>query len=340
MPAAAALQIRVPMRHLLALLLILAGSIASMRAASLSANYDTVTIAGRPYAEVRDWAKANGFEVKWTQRDKVATLTGRFGKITMEADSRWIEANGIRITLSFPIALKGGQLHITPTDITSNLTPLLYPRKLSAGTKIKTICLDAGHGGKDPGNMEGTKREKDYTLLFSRELKTQLEAAGYKVLQTRSRDEFIDLDERPTYANRRKADLFISLHFNSAAATSASGIEVFCLTPAGAPSSHARPEGYSGSSLPGNKNDDHNMLLAYQLQKNLVKETKAEDRGIVRARFIVLKTVAMPAVLVEGGFMSNPSEGRKLADTDYRKSMAKGLVDGVKAYAKLVERPE
>lgn len=338
MRGAPTLQIRVPMRHLLALLLILAGSIVSMPAASLSANYNTVTIAGRPYAEVRDWAKANGFTLAWTQRDKSAVLTGRFGRISMEADSRWIEANGIRITLSFPIALKGGQLHITPTDITSSLTPLLYPRKLAAGTKIRTICLDAGHGGKDPGNMEGTKREKDYTLLLARELKAQLEAAGYKVIQTRTRDEFIDLDERPTYANRRKADLFISLHFNSAAATSASGVEVFCLTPAGAPSSHARPEGYSGNSLPGNKNDDHNMLLAYQLQKSLVKETKADDRGIVRARFAVLKTAAMPAVLVEGGFMSNPSEGRKILDADYRKNMAKGIVEGVKTFSKLVER--
>lgn len=337
MPDAAALQIRVPMRHLLALLLMLAGGLVSSRAASLSASYDTVTIGGRAYAEVRDWAKANGFEVKWTQRDKAATLTGRLGKIVLEADSRWIDVNGIRITLSFPIALKGGQLHVTPTDITSHLTPLLYPRKLPEGAKIKTICLDAGHGGKDPGNMEGTKREKDYTLLLSRELQSQLEKAGYKVFNTRSRDEFIDLDERPTYANRRKADLFISLHFNSAAATSASGIEVFCLTPAGAPSSHSRPEGYSGSSLPGNRNDSQNVLLAYQLQKSLVKETKAEDRGIVRARFAVLKTAAMPAVLVEGGFMSNPTEGRKVFDAEYRKSLAKGIVDGVKAYAKLVE---
>lgn len=328
------------MRHLFALILLLAGGVVPVDGASFSASYDTVTISGRPYVSVRDWARPNGFELKWLQRDKSASLTGPFGKITLEADSRWIEVNSIRITLSFPIALKSGQLHITPSDISGHLTPLLYPRKMADGARIRTICLDPGHGGKDPGNTEGPRREKDYTLLLSRELQAQLQNAGYKVITTRIRDEFPELDARPAYANKRRADLFISLHFNSAAATSASGIEVFCLTPAGAPSSHARPEGYNGSSLPGNRNDSHNMLLAYQLQKSLVKETRAEDRGIVRARFAVLKAATMPAVLVEGGFMTNPTEGRRIYDAAYRRTLAKGIVDGIKAYAKLVERPD
>ena len=111
------------MRHLLAFILLLAGGVVSLKAASLSASYDTVTINGRPYASVRDWARANGFAVKLLQRDRAAGLTGPFGTIKLEADSRWIEVNGIRITLSFPIALKSGQLHITPSDITGHLTP-------------------------------------------------------------------------------------------------------------------------------------------------------------------------------------------------------------------------
>jgi N-acetylmuramoyl-L-alanine amidase len=82
------------------------------------------------------------------------------------------------------------------------------------------------------------------------------------------------------------------------------------------------------------------MLLAYQLQKSLVRTTKAEDRGIVRARFAVLKTAAMPAVLVEGGFMTNPTEGKRIYDAEYRRTMARGIVEGIKAYAKLVERPQ
>jgi N-acetylmuramoyl-L-alanine amidase len=210
---------------------------------------------------------------------------------------------------------------------------------MPAGATIKTICLDAGHGGKDPGNMEGTTKEKNLTLLLSREVETLLEKAGYKVVTTRSRDEFIDRDQRPIVANRRKADLFISLHFNSAPATSASGIEVFCLTPAGAPSSHGSPEGYNGNQLPGNKNDEQNVLLAHCVQKATVKQTKTIDRGIVRARYDVLRTTAMPAILVEGGFMTNPAEGRRIREADYRRSLAEGIVDGIKAYARLVERP-
>ncbi len=327
------------MRHLLALIAVLAWTIVPAWAASLSASYDTVAISGRPYVRVADWAKANGFEVRWPSGSKTATLTGKQGKLVLEADSRWIEVNGVRVTISFPIALHSGQLHIAPGDIRNNLSPLLYPRKMSAGAAIKTICLDAGHGGKDPGNMEDATKEKNLTLLLCADLKAGLEKAGYRVITTRSRDEFIDLDERPVAANRRKADLFISLHFNSAAATSASGVEVFCLTPAGAPSSHARPEGYNGSSLPGNKNDEQNVLLAHCVQKSVLKQTRADDRGIVRARFVVLKTAAMPAILVEGGFMSNPAEGRRIRDGDYRRSLAEGIVEGVKAYAKLVERP-
>src|SRR6185436_15886135 len=110
---------------------------------------------------------------------------------------------------------------------------------------------------------------------------------------TRSSDSFVELPTRPFIANRADADLFVSLHFNSADAGSARGIETYCLTPALASSTNARGEGATTGSYPGNKQNEKNIALAYQMQKSLVKSLSAEDRGVRRARFAVLKTTAM-----------------------------------------------
>ena len=119
------------------------------------------------------------------------------------------------------------------------------PRPRKSGKKIKTICLDPGHGGKDPGNRLPGRQEKDYTLRLAFELRDQLKQAGFKVVFTRSSDQFIELSERPELARRAGADLFVSLHFNGTdgGRAEARGSEVYCLTPAGAASTNARGEG-------------------------------------------------------------------------------------------------
>ena len=201
------------------------------------------------------------------------------------------------------------------------------------------ICLDPGHGGKDTGTRNGFQQEKKYTLLLAQEVRDQLNRAGLKATLTRTTDTLIDLPVRPDLARRRGADLFVSLHFNGAngSRNEIRGIEVYCLTPSGASSTNARGEGGGAGPAPGNRNNDKNMFLAYLVHKSLVRSLPTEDRGVRRARFAVLREAQMPAVLIEGGYMSHPSESKKIYDPAYRRQMARAIVDGLLAYKRQVE---
>jgi N-acetylmuramoyl-L-alanine amidase len=169
-----------------------------------------------------------------------------------------------------------------------------------------------------------------------------LVGAGLKVNLTRTTDSFVALPDRPELAKRRDADLFVSLHFNSAIAEKShvNGVEVYCMTPAGVSSTNARGEGAETSASRGNIFDAKNMLLAYHIQKTMASNLGAEDRGVRRARFAVLRNAEMPAVLVEAGFMSHPQESKKIFDSEYRRRLAQAIADGILAYKRLVERPD
>jgi N-acetylmuramoyl-L-alanine amidase len=220
------------------------------------------------------------------------------------------------------------------------LRPLLSAPRAQSGTKIRTICLDPGHGGKDPGNQVGSNQEKHFTLLLAQEVRSELARAGIKATLTRTTDTFVDLPTRPELAKRRGTDLFVSLHFNAADAgrSTVQGAEVYCLTPVGASSTNARGEGAGAGWFTGNQHDDQNLCLAYQVQKSLTRNLAVADRGVRRARFAVLRDAVMPAVLIEAGFMSNPAEGRKIFTSEYRQKMARAIVDGLLAYKRAVEQ--
>jgi N-acetylmuramoyl-L-alanine amidase len=111
------------------------------------------------------------------------------------------------------------------------------------------------------------------------------------------------------------------------------------MTPAGAPSTNAHGERDNEEWSVGNRSNDKSMFLAYQMQKSLTRNLGVEDRGVHRARFAVLREAVMPAILIEGGFMSNPAEGRKIFDPAYRREMAKAVAAGIIAYKKAVEQP-
>jgi len=118
------------------------------------------------------------------------------------------------------------------------------------------------------------------------------------------------------------------------------GIETYCLTPAGASSSNSGGEIGDARTKPGNRNNDKNMFLAYELHKSLLQNLGTEDRGVRRARFLVLCDAEMPAVLIEGGFMSHPTESKKIYDPVYRRQMAHAIVQGVIAYQRQVDPPK
>ena len=313
---------------------------ARTNAHAASSGAATVRIQGQEYVRLLDWARDRGFERQWVKRDESFELMDQRGtRWQFLVDWRESRLNNLQVWLLFPLAFRDGVPLISQSDLEHTLRPLLTPERNAEGRKIKTICLDPGHGGKDPGNRAGAKQEKDYALRLAFELRDQLKRAGFKVYLTRPTDTFIELPDRPGIARRWRADLFVSLHFNatSEGRTEAKGAEVYAFTPAGAPSTNARGEG-SGGSARGNKFDGKNILLAHEIQRFLVRQLAVEDRGVRRARWAVLRDAAMPATLIEAGFMSHPVEGKKIFDSAYRRQMAKAIADGIASYKRIVER--
>ena len=300
---------------------------------------EQMRIGGREYVRVTDWARERNLSVQWIKRDEIAQLANATTKLRLEVHSPEAQINGVAVRLLFPLVSRPDGIYISRLDLQQSFAPVLWPPK-SRGKPIKNICLDPGHGGKDPGFRVGSNQEKRYTLLLAQELREQLAQAGYIVSLTRTRDTFLELPDRPEVARRRKADLFISLHFNAAEASPSSvqGAEVYCLTPAGAPSTNARGEGSGAGWFAGNRFNEQNMLLAYQLQQSLTRTLPAEDRGVHRARFAVLRDAAMPAVLIEAGFMSHPAEGRKIFSPAYRRQIARAIVEGIGSYKKNISQ--
>jgi N-acetylmuramoyl-L-alanine amidase len=299
-----------------------------------------VWISGHEYIQVANWAKQNGLTARWLKRDETLELTSVSSRLLFTVDSSQAQFNGVGIRLLFPVVNRNGTPLLGQLDAQATLRPMLYPPKNTPGSKLKTVCLDPGHGGRDPGFQVGSRIEKKCTLLLAQEVRDQLDKAGFKVSLTRTRDADVDLPDRPALANRRKADLFVSLHFNAFPNSpgSVQGVEVYSMTPVGGPSSNARGEGAGAGWFPGNQNNDKNLFLAYQLQKSLTQGLGAEDRDARRARYWVLRDAAMPAVLIEGGYLSHPVEGRKITDGNYRRQMAKAIVNGILAYKHSVER--
>ena len=286
-----------------------------------------------------DWAASRKASFVWTEGRRTFELRGNIPSMAAEADSRRMVIGGVVVYLSAPVAVREGRAFVSGRDFRKVIQPFVSPAQTLPKSRIKTICLDAGHGGRDPGNLHGNLREKDLTLTLAQELEVLLRQAGYKVVMTRSADSYPELEDRPSLANRRKADLFISLHFNSVPdGEGVRGCETFCLTPAGHASTNERQS--SGSAMfAGNRNDASNLMLAYQVQKALVTRLGAEDRGVKQQRFAVLKTTTMPAILVEAGFLTDPQEARQLASKKHLVRIAQAVHSGIEAYRRLVERP-
>ena len=301
---------------------------------------EAVQVSAPSYVRLVDWAKANGFNSRWLKPEETILLSRNGSKLVMTVDSREAQINGVQVWLLLPVVARYRSLCVAQLDVDRTLRPLLSPPRAQSGTKIRTICLDPGHGGKDPGNEVGSNQEKHFTLLLAQEVRSELARAGIKATLTRTTDTFVDLPTRPELAKRRGTDLFVSLHFNAADAgrSTVQGAEVYCLTPVGASSTNARGEGAGAGWFTGNQHDDQNLFLAYQVQKSLTRYLAVADRGVRRARFAVLRDAVMPAVLIEAGFMSNPAEGRKIFTSEYRQKMARAIVDGLLAYKRAVEQ--
>lgn len=223
----------------------------------------------------------------------------------------------------------------------------------------KVIVIDPGHGGKD-GGASGLSRnypEKRVVINIASDLARILRKAGHKVYLTRTKDVFLKLQTRTKFANRRKADLFISIHANAVPkrnASKAQGIETYFLSnnvDAGSERAKRVAKMENSKDLKDvtyyGQQDFINILnrekihkserLALDLQRNTLAELRkhyktVRDGGVREGPFWILVGAQMPAVLVEVGFITHPAEGKRLTSRSYHKRFAKGLADGIEQY--------
>src|SRR6266498_3870463 len=194
------------------------------------------------------------------------------------------------------------------------------------------VVLDPGHGGQDSGAMCGGVLEKDLTLDVARRINRLLEAEGIGTLMTRLGDTYVSLADRAAFANRVSNCIFVSIHFNEDNLPVSSGVETYY-------AAHQITAGsFVASWLPflwrplSDSPNYESQTLAGFIQEALVARTGALDRGTIGRQFFVIANVTSPAVLVEGGFLTNKEDISKVASEDYREQIAAAVTEGILRY--------
>ncbi|MFU8892078.1 MAG: N-acetylmuramoyl-L-alanine amidase family protein [Luteolibacter sp.] len=197
------------------------------------------------------------------------------------------------------------------------MTNLSFPRLLllaflvgtftAGASNFRTVVIDPGHGGQDKGGQWGLVYEKHLALDTSVRLENHLRNMGYRTVMTRRSDYFITLPQRVAIGNRHRNSIFVSVHYNYTWKQDVSGIETFY---------------HSAES----------RRLAQFVQQGMLRRTRAVDRGAKFARYYVIRHSTNPAILVEGGFVSNRQEREKVKLGWYREAIARGIAEGIERY--------
>lgn len=285
-----------------------------------------VNIAGRRYVSLREIAAYFKMRIKICR--KSCSLKDNENLLTMFFNKNYAYLNGLKIHLFYPPMRQESRVLISRADFLRQLSPLINDNALTRHY-IRTVMIDPGHGGNDEGSRGRLYREKDIVLRLSRKLRTALMKKGYKVVMTRTSDRSLSLEERVKMTTTGKADLFISIHCNKAAATGICGVETFVMPAAGTPSTYGSD---NNRRMPGNRLDCNNTRLGFEVHAAVLGATGAYDRGLKRARFFVLCNAPCPALLLEIGFLSNRFEERRLADGKYEDRLVNGIVNGIFRY--------
>lgn len=298
------------------------------------AEWTLIKLGGRDYVPLENVADFYG----------LGTLRRAGNEVTMEVGPRSLHGsansadffiNRLKFILSYPVVEHDGQLLISRMDLSKIIEPVLRPQKIKNAEKVDTIVLDPGHGGHDKGATSAFGCEKDFSLDVANRTRMLLIQAGYKVVMTRTTDTFITLSDRVRLANEYTNALFISIHFNSGG--SGTGLETYTLAPRGVPSMMADgPRLADSDPCAGHACDSQNIALATATHAALVVRSRMFDRGIKRARFVVIRDIKIPGVLVEGGFLSNDYDARLIATPNYRQQMATSILQAVQNYRRAV----
>lgn len=307
-------------------------------------------------------ALCNSRSIDW-QYDTFArtvALSREGHKINLMVGENLVLVDGEPLHMRYPIDIYQGAI-VAPYKFKEQVLDTLFKeavpgRKIvSPLSKIRSVVIDPGHGGNDPGAIgRSGLREKDVNLDIAKRLSRLLRNEGIEVLMTRSTDKFIPLDRRVEIANNSGADLFISVHANANRVRSLSGLEIYYVAPSVSDSKRAYTAARYATLNLGNAyfasdsldlkatvwdmiytfNRAESINLSRSICNVMENNQDVQVLGIKGGRFEVLRGVRMPAVLIETGFLSNSKEERMLKNSYYRQKISEGILQGLEEYAK------
>jgi N-acetylmuramoyl-L-alanine amidase len=304
--------------------------------------WQVIKVNGHDYLSVDNISKFYGLPAEVVPSGaKIQTDTANH-PLEFVSGSREAIINGARSWLCFPVIEHDGKSLVTRTDVAKTIEPLVRPHRVPDVGKVQTVVLDPGHGGYDKGQVSRYGAEKDFALDVARKLRAILQAKGLRVIMTREGDYFVPLEVRAKIANSARNSIFVSIHFNASGDDpNATGFEIFSFTPRGAPStSDGNVNARSFNMQPGSSVDAQSMALSACIYHSVLGHLPEYDRGIKRARFAVLRLTTVPAVLIEGGFLTERGESKLISDKDWRAKLAGAIGIGIESYRALPVKKE
>jgi N-acetylmuramoyl-L-alanine amidase len=306
--------------------------LAVIASVAVASDWTVIRQRDRPYVTFANVAQFYQFP-DYTRANRTVSLRSERRVIRAQAGTSEFSINGVRFFAHFPLLGGSDDELISVMDVSKIIEPVLRPSRIHGAEKIETVVLDPGHGGTDQGASSSWGTEKGFALDVALAARRELIRAGYRVEMTRSTDVGVSLEERVNFANRFPHAVFVSIHFNSS--SGGAGVESYALAPEGVPSNASSEHHVSGAGLErraGNTFDGQNIALTAAIHAAVLSRVSVFDRGVRHARFHVLRDIKIPAVLLEGGFISDPAEGQRIATGIYRQQLGIAIAKGVQGY--------
>lgn len=312
-------------------------AVAIATAASAADAWKIIKVSGSDYLSVENISQFYGLPAGIAASGEKVESDAVKNPLEFVSGSRETMINGARSWLCFPVIEQNGKYLVSRTDVAKTIEPLVRPHRVTNAGKVQTVILDPGHGGYDRGQVSRYGYEKDFVLDVARKLRPLLQSKGLRVIMTREGDYFVPLEVRAQIANAARDSIFVSIHFNATNDDpNATGFEIFSFTPRGAPSTSDSAVAPSAlGTQPGSAVDAQSMALSACIYHSLLGHLPEYDRGIKRARFAVLRLTKVPAVLIEGGFLTEQGECKLIAQKDWRARLAQAISVGIESYRAL-----
>ncbi len=314
-----------------------AGIALAQRSTFAASDWEIIKVSGHDYLSVDNISRFYGLPAGVAAAGEKSQVDAVENPLEFVSGSREAMINGARSWLCFPLIEQDGKYLVSRTDVAKTIEPLVRPHRVPNVGKVETIVLDPGHGGHDKGQLSRYGPEKEFALDVARKLRPLLQAKGLRVIMTREGDYFVPLEVRAKIANAARNSIFVSIHFNATNDNpNATGFEIFSFTPRGAPSTSDSAVALSSFNMqPGSEVDAQSMALSACIYHSLLGHITEYDRGIKRARFAVLRLTKVPAVLIEGGFLTERGESRLISNKDWRGKLAAAIGVGIESYRSL-----